>query len=210
MRNLKNLQNTGRGRKSTLQSPAHEMLFRSGTMMKAQKDSLRKKMRAPARPRSSALSAGLAERLRGWTSWQQSSCVCVFSALAGEPDVLASWPEGKRIALPRVQGEQLQFHWVASPAELEAGSFGILEPAAGAPAAGNAFDLLLVPGLAFDRQGGRLGRGKGFYDRFLAGARGIRVGVCFEDQIVGEVPMDPHDLRMDFVVTPSAIFRCGS
>ena len=70
--------------------------------------------------------------------------------------------------------------------------------------------MILVPGLAFDLRGGRLGRGRGYYDRFLAGATGLRVGVCFEDQIVADVPLEPHDLRMDFVVTPSSICRCGS
>ncbi|MCX6971383.1 MAG: 5-formyltetrahydrofolate cyclo-ligase [Verrucomicrobia bacterium] len=166
-------------------------------------------MRRLARHCVPARSAGLAERLRGWTFWQSASCVCAFSALAGEPDVLAPWPEGKRIAMPRAEGDDLQFHWVASRAELRPGRFGILEPAAQAPDAGSGFDLILVPGLAFDLRGGRLGRGRGFYDRFLSNARGLRVGVCFEDQIVGDVPEEPHDLRMDFVVTPSAISRCG-
>lgn len=179
-------------------------------MMKAKKDSLRKKVHGLARRRAPVLSASLAERLRGWTFWQSASCVCVFSALADEPDVLASWPEGKRIAMPRVEGDELKFHWVASRAELRPGQFGILEPAAEAPDAGREFDLILVPGMAFDFRGGRLGRGRGFYDRFLSNARGPRAGVCFEDQIVDDVPSEAHDLRMDFVVTPSAIYRCGS
>ncbi len=178
--------------------------------MKAEKDSLRKKTRGLVRHHAPVLSASLAERLRGWTFWQQASCVCVFSALADEPDVLPSWPEGKRIAMPRVEGDELQFRWVASRGELRPGRFGILEPASEAPDAGSEFDLILVPGKAFDLQGGRLGRGKGFYDRFLAEARGLRAGVCFDDQIVEGVPLEPHDLRMDFVVTPSSIYRCGS
>lgn len=167
-------------------------------------------MRGLVRLRVPARSASLAERLRGWTFWQSAACVCAFSALAGEPDVLASWPDGKRIALPRVEGDDLKFHWVAGRAELQPGRFGILEPAAEAPDAGSGFDLILVPGMAFDLRGGRLGRGRGFYDRFLPTARGLRVGVCFEDQIVDDVPSEAHDLRMDFLVTPSAIYRCGS
>jgi 5-formyltetrahydrofolate cyclo-ligase len=179
-------------------------------MMKTAKDSLRKKIHGLARHRATARSASLAERLRGWTFWQSAPCVCAFSALVGEPDVLDSWPDGKRIALPRVEGDDLKFHWVAGRAELQPGRFGILEPAAEAPAAGDDFDLILVPGMAFDLRGGRLGRGRGFYDRFLRTALGLRVGVCFEDQIVDDVPSEAHDLRMDFVITPSAIYRCGS
>jgi 5-formyltetrahydrofolate cyclo-ligase len=180
--------------------------------MSDEKTALRAKMRGIAKTREDlhVQSANLAEQLRNWPLWQSSSSIAGFSALAGEPDVLDPWPADKRIALPRVSGLDLTFHRVASRAELQAGSFGILEPSAEAPAACDKFDLILIPGLAFDRHGGRLGRGKGFYDRFLAAARGTRAGVCFDDQIVGKVPTGPHDLRVDFVVTPSAVFRCGS
>ena len=71
------------------------------------------------------------------------------------------------------------------------------------------FDLILVPGLAFDKSGARLGRGRGFYDRFLAGITGFRVGVCFDWQLVESVPVEAHDIRMDAVVTPSQIIVCG-
>jgi len=180
--------------------------------MSDSKTALRAKMRLLAEKRSddTSLSRQLASQLRVWSLWQSSGMIASYAALVGEPEVLDPWPQDKRIALPRVLGEDLQFHWVASRAELQPGRFGILEPAADAPIAGNDFDLILVPGLAFDLRGGRLGRGKGFYDRFLSTACGLRAGVCFEDQIEGEVPVEPHDLRMDFVITPSAISRCGS
>ena len=180
--------------------------------MSDDKAALREKMRGIAKARGDlqVQSGNLAKQLRNWPLWQSSSSIAAFSALPGEPDVLDPWPDDKQIALPRVSGVDLAFHRVASRAELQAGSFGILEPSAEASPAGNEFDLILIPGLAFDRHGGRLGRGKGFYDRFLAAARGTRAGVCFDDQIVGKVPTGPHDLRVDFVVTPSAVFRCGS
>jgi 5-formyltetrahydrofolate cyclo-ligase len=66
-----------------------------------------------------------------------------------------------------------------------------------------------VPGLAFDRRGGRLGRGKGYYDRFLLETSGLRVGICFEDQVVEKIPGEAHDLRMDFLITPAGIFPCA-
>ncbi|MEI8312774.1 MAG: 5-formyltetrahydrofolate cyclo-ligase [Verrucomicrobiota bacterium] len=180
--------------------------------MSDNKTALRTKMRQLADKRSgvTALSASLAKQLRAWPLWQSSGNVAAFSALVGEPDPLDPWPQDKQIALPRVFGEDLQFHWVGRRAELQPGRFGILEPAADAGEAGHDFELILVPGLAFDLRGGRLGRGRGYYDRFLSTARGLRVGVCFEDQIVDEVPLEHHDLRMDFVVTPDVISRCGS
>jgi 5-formyltetrahydrofolate cyclo-ligase len=179
--------------------------------MSENKNELRAKMReiAGTRDSATALSACLAQQLRQWPLWQSSAAVAAFSSLPGEPDVLDPWPQDKRIALPRISGAELTFHWVADFAELQPGQFGIMEPSEDAQEAGKEFDLILVPGLAFDLGGRRLGRGKGYYDRFLSTARGLRVGICYDDQIVDEVPVEPHDLKMDFVVTPSAIYRCG-
>ena len=176
------------------------------------KTELRAKMRAIAGKRadSTALSASLSKQLRNCPLWQSSAMIAAFSALSDEPDALDPWPQKKRVALPRISDADLTFHWVACREELRPGRFGISEPPAEASEAGNGFDLILVPGLAFDLRGGRLGRGKGYYDRFLPTASGLRVGVCFEDQIVEAIPGEPHDVRMDFVVTPSAISRCGS
>lgn len=176
------------------------------------KGELRAKMRGIAENRrgQAALSASLARQLQSWPLWQSSARIAAFSALSGEPEILDPWPQGKQIALPRISGPELTFRWTASRAELRPGRFGILEPPAEAPETGSKFDLILVPGLAFDHRGGRLGRGKGYYDRFLSSVRGLRAGVCFEDQIVESVPVEPHDLRMDYLVTPSSIFRCGA
>lgn len=93
---------------------------------------------------------------------------------------------------------------------LDAGAFGILEPK---PDCRNRperrfspekIDLVLVPGLAFDRSGGRLGRGKGFYDRFFQklSKKAVLVGLAFDEQLVERVPIEPHDRKMDFLLTP--------
>jgi 5-formyltetrahydrofolate cyclo-ligase len=178
--------------------------------MNEAKDFLRKQIQEISRLRTDARasSAELTRRLRGWTAWESAVRICAFCALGDEPEILALWPEGKRVALPRVAGDELSVHWVACREELVPGKFGILEPRADAPSAGRAFDLILVPGMAFDRTGGRLGRGKGYYDRFLTSASGFVAGVCFDDQLVSEVPREPHDARIDAVVTPSSISLC--
>lgn len=163
---------------------------------------------ARVRAEACASSGDLTRRLRGWAVWEAARTVCAFCALADEPEVLSPWPEGKRIALPRADGDGLSIHWVDSRGELVPGKFGIPEPRADAPPAGAAFDLILVPGMAFDLAGGRLGRGRGYYDRFLASASGFVAGVCFDDQIVPEVPREPHDARMDAIVTRSRIVLC--
>ena len=95
---------------------------------------------------------------------------------------------------------------VASRLELSPGRFGILEPSAEAPVPSGGWNIIIVPGVAFDRNGGRLGRGRGYYDRFLAQHREVfRAGVCFDEQVIASVPCESHDLRMDALVTPSEI-----
>ncbi len=69
-------------------------------------------------------------------------------------------------------------------------------------------DVLLIPGLAFSTNGERLGRGKGFYDKFLFDYRGIKVGVCFEVQLVAEMPTEAHDVNLDYIVTEERIINC--
>ena len=88
--------------------------------------------------------------------------------------------------------------------EIVVGKFGVREPAAScAEIPLNTFDLVLVPGVAFDGMGNRLGRGRGFYDRLLTEASGIKCGVGYDFQLVPEVPAEPHDAKVDFVFTPS-------
>ena len=82
------------------------------------------------------------------------------------------------------------------------------EPASGCPEIPlEKFDLILVPGVAFDLSGNRLGRGKGFYDRILAEASGIKCGVCHDFQLLEKIPAEPHDAKVDFILTPARCVR---
>ena len=143
-----------------------------------------------------------------WLEWHRSSSVCLYSALPSEPHLLTPWPDGKKVILPRVSGEDLKLHYAESSEELVQGKFGNLEPKANAPKAPFESDFIVVPGLAFDPAGGRLGRGAGYYDRLLTKFQGVRVGVCFTELLVERVPCENHDIRMDFVVTPEGIISC--
>jgi 5-formyltetrahydrofolate cyclo-ligase len=147
--------------------------------------------------------------LERWTPWLEARTVCAFNALSSEPDILTPWPSRKKIILPRVATSGLSLHLVETPAELVEGSFGILEPCMNAPLAEEKADLILIPGLAFDRTGVRLGRGGGYYDRLLAGFHGVRVGVCFEELVFDRISAEAHDVTMDFLMTPSGIISCG-
>jgi 5-formyltetrahydrofolate cyclo-ligase len=165
----------------------------------------------------------VAERVTGGVRWRDARTVAVFASLPGEiptgPLIQAAWTSGRRVLLPRVIAEgALSFHEHVKDAPLESGTFGVAEPSATAAEASlTEADLVFVPGLAFDGRGGRLGRGAGYYDRAIAEAlagntprrragESATIGLAFALQIVDAVPMEPHDVPLDAVVTESASF----
>ena len=109
---------------------------------------------------------------------------------------------GKRVLLPVVIDEQhLEIRQYQSPQDLKLGAMNILEPAGQPFTAYQEIETVLVPGMSFDAHGNRLGRGKGYYDRFLAQVpQAYKIGVCFDFQKVDEVPTDGNDIKMDEVV----------
>jgi len=116
---------------------------------------------------------------------------------------------GLRVAYPRVASKDvLDLHEVDDPDDLVLGAFSIREPRPDAPRVdASDVDAVLVPGVAFDRRGHRLGYGGGFYDRFLGALpKGpLRIGLAFDEQLFDEVPAEPHDEPVDVVVTPSVV-----
>jgi len=159
---------------------------------------------------ASAAIAGLVERLPEMDAVRTA---LAYGAMPDEVDaaplIAALRARGVRIALPRVDGERLTLHWHDGDAPLATGSFGLAEPQPDAPPADPAeIDLVIVPGVAFDHACNRLGMGAGYYDRLLAEMpRTVSVGVAFDEQVIDEVPCEPHDLPLDAVVTPSGVRR---
>lgn len=135
----------------------------------------------------------------------QLRVVALFAPLPGEVDLIPLTLELDRIwAFPKVEGDSLAFYHVKDTArELKPGAFGILEPVPRlSPVDPDEIDIFLCPGLGFDPRGGRIGRGKGFYDGTLAMARrdALKIGVCFGHQLVDEVVMEDHDIPMNWVI----------
>jgi len=163
-------------------------------------------MRADA----SAAIAGLIERLPEIDAVRTA---LLYGAMPDEVDtaplISALRARGVRIALPRVDGERLSLHWHDEGAPLVGGSFGLREPLPEAPHADSAeIDLVIVPGVAFDAACNRLGMGAGYYDRLLGEMpHALSVGVAFDEQVIDEVPCEPHDLPLHAVVTPSGVRR---
>lgn len=147
-----------------------------------------------------------------------SSYVGVGSEAPTVPLLEAGLAEGALVAVPWREGPELRLARILSLDELAPAGFGLLEPPQSIrrdPARRvdpSAPELYLVPGVAFDAAGGRLGHGRGFYDRLLreAGPGPLRVGLCFECQLVTEVPMTEKDERMDGIVTEARVIAVSA
>jgi 5-formyltetrahydrofolate cyclo-ligase len=177
------------------------------------KTELRRLMRAQLARISPAAAATASESIRtsipSLPRWQEARVVAAFAALPGEPDLHPfDWRHSKTILLPRVDGENLVFHAVKDATELKPGAFGVDEPdPAQCPITDPATaDIVFVPGLAFTADGHRLGRGRGYYDRLLATLPEtvLRVGVCFNCQLVDSIPQETHDESVDLVLSSPA------
>lgn len=145
--------------------------------------------------------------------YAKSNSILLYMPLRGEVDVRLIFEraisDGKSVALPRYVPETAAYNaFFVGDQPLVPGPFDILEPVASNPAPLNRLDLIVAPGLAFDPRGRRLGRGKGFYDRLLSTAPGVKCGICFEEQLLAEIPVEPHDVTLDFIATPARWLDC--
>ncbi|MBA4495578.1 5-formyltetrahydrofolate cyclo-ligase [Paenactinomyces guangxiensis] len=148
--------------------------------------------------------------------YREAESVLFYMAFRNEADVRRgmedAWKQGKQVLLPRANpaDRSMRCFRVDSFAELEAGAYGISEPPddPGREVDPERIQLVIVPGVAFDVNGYRLGYGGGYYDRFFAGfsTRSKRIGVAYPEQIVKTVYPDPHDQAMDWIITPHEVF----
>jgi 5-formyltetrahydrofolate cyclo-ligase len=183
--------------------------------IREQKEALRHELRARTRSVSEADRARASEqiclRLKGQPRWQQARIVLLYVPAKFEPDV---WPlageavmAGKIVCLPRYVAVQDDYEICAvrDPLrELVPGPFGLREPQAGCEIFDvNRLDFSVVPGIGFDLGGWRLGRGKGYYDRLLARVPGFKCGIGFDWQVVNDLPVEPHDVRLNCILTPT-------
>ena len=136
---------------------------------------------------------------------EQASVIALFIPLPDEPQtdnfIKHLLLQNKRVVVPRIEGEEMNFYDISEG--LTAGAFGIMEPAATSPIEPSEIDVMIVPGVAFTSQGARLGRGKGFYDKYLSHKdfHAYTIGVCYPCQVVENIPIEEHDKRLDCVIS---------
>ncbi|MCY2930732.1 MAG: 5-formyltetrahydrofolate cyclo-ligase [Planctomycetota bacterium] len=188
--------------------------------LKAQKKQLRSQMQqallAMTSEQVSQASEALCRRVTALPEFVQAASVMVFIPIAGEVATLgiaqAAWAAGKTVLAPKIVWNTHEM--VALPCRsfqegMVTARYGLLEPREGTPHRPDAIDLVIVPGLAFDRHGRRLGRGAGFYDNFLAtpGLRAVTCAVAFDRQLVRAVPAGRYDWPVQMLVTDTQVLR---
>lgn len=155
-------------------------------------------------------------RLLDCREFTKAQVIMAFVSLPTEIDttqvILHAWQEHKRVCVPKVSWEQRRMMPVeinSLTEDLEETQFGLHEPISGIPVPLETIDLVVVPGLAFDEFGNRLGRGRGFYDRFLSNPdfHGKSCAFAFDEQITTAVPVGPHDRQVDLLVTDKRVLR---
>lgn len=132
--------------------------------------------------------------------------ILMYNSLADElptRSFLRKWNGRKHFYLPRVNGVNLDI-LPYDRTRLELGSFHIEEPTGDDTVDPSTLEMIVVPAVAYDRKGNRMGRGKGFYDRLLADTRATKVGVGYEFQVFDQIPVESHDIPMDLVITQSS------
>jgi 5-formyltetrahydrofolate cyclo-ligase len=197
-------------------------MMRRDEALEARKVALRKQMARQRRLLSDALriraGVGIASRIAGLREFEGVQHVALFASLPDEPNTRPLFDQlrqrGCAIHFPRsprsAAGGRLEWYRVEAWEELRAGRYGVFEPSPlREPTALTELELALIPGVAFDATGRRLGRGGGYYDRtFPTGTAGpVLVGVAFAFQLVETVPAGPLDRRVDAVVTEEAMIR---
>jgi 5-formyltetrahydrofolate cyclo-ligase len=178
--------------------------------------SIRRKLAAMDPAVAHAKSMAACKRLQGLPEFQAASVMMIYLPMPGEVDVtplaLRGWQQQKTIAAPKLSWD-LRHMLPIQIRSLQAGLVktrgNLREPADGDPVALEMLDLVICPALAFDRKGNRLGRGAGFYDRFLAAPefRGVAAGIGFREQLVDELPAHRNDIPVDILVTDEEVLR---
>ncbi len=166
-----------------------------------------------------ARSLAACDELMATREFRHAQTIMIFLSMASEVETstlaVKAWQEGKSIAVPRIDWDTQRMEPVQITSldtdTMQTSGMGFREPASGMSVPLGCIDMVVIPGMAFDRKGIRVGRGRGFYDRFLAQQdfKGVRCALCFHEQLVVEpLPCEAHDVPMDLIVTDTEVVRC--
>lgn len=149
------------------------------------------------------------EILERHASFMMADNILMYHSLSDElstREFIDKWCGRKHFFLPRVNGVNLDILPYDRSA-LRLGAFQIEEPGGEDTIDISGIELIIVPGVAYDRRGNRVGRGKGYYDRMLHDSKATKIGMAYDFQIVDDIDSEPHDVRVDYVITDKGVYR---
>lgn len=162
-------------------------------------------------PELKQLSEVLLEKLEQYPDFQHAQYVLLYHSLNDEVqthEFVEKWKINKQIILPVVTGDTLELRCYTGKQYLQTGAYGIEEPTGKLFTEYDKINLAVIPGVSFDKEGHRLGRGKGYYDRLLPQLKAAyKIGICFSFQLSEQIPNEEHDVKMDCVFTDIDIFN---
>lgn len=140
--------------------------------------------------------------------FQGAKNIFIYNSFGDEVHTLEfirKWSSEKNFYLPVVENDDLVFKSYRATTDFKQSSFGIMEPLGENFTDYKKIDLIIIPGVAFDRSMNRLGRGKGYYDRFLPKLRAPKLGICFDFQLLDKIPAEANDIKMDYIVSENEL-----
>jgi len=145
------------------------------------------------------------QKIEALTEFKTADTILIYWSTPDElptQDIISKWCTQKQIFLPAVDGDKMVLKHYSPDGKMVQKSLGIWEPDLSESYDGK-IDLVIVPGIAFDKKKNRLGRGKGYYDRFFLKYKPTNIGVGFDFQLMHSIPVTKHDIQMDKIITPS-------
>jgi len=160
-----------------------------------------------------AMSRMIASKVEASPEYRNARCIYSYVDFGNEAAtkgiIAHALTEGKRVAVPKVHGDRMDFYYIRSISELEEGCFGVLEPVVLDPA-GEEEALMLMPGVAFDENGHRIGYGKGYYDKYLSiHENHYKMALAFDFQVFSEIPFEDTDICTDEIITETRDIKTG-
>lgn len=190
----------------------------SSETIREEKKALRRTIRATMRQQWTdayrhQVSESVCREIESFPPFVRSQCIALYCAMPDEVDltaILGRYSGEKHLLIPRVEGDDINFYLYQPDSLVSSEQYNILEPTVSTDEAVDPADieLILVPGLAFDPHGGRMGRGKGYYDRFFARCpHALRVAITSSMQLVERIPLEPWDVTMHYIISEGKTFE---
>jgi len=157
------------------------------------------------------LSRLIFEKLASLPEYKNSRFIMTYISFRNEVDtkniIKDAFFNNKRVAVPITMGGKIISSEIFSNSVFKIGTFGVSEPKEIFEVDPKILDLIIVPGNTFDKHGNRLGYGKGYYDRFLPKTKAVKIGLCYDFNLVDEIPVSDNDIPMDIIITDKSILR---